>query len=425
MQEKWIIEGPRTLSGEVRISGMKNAALPIIFACLLNPEPCMLYNVPDVTDVHLSMKILQDAGAEVTRLGKNQWRVHAKCVSPGRSHPEDVQRLRASTYLMGTELGRCGKTEVARPGGCNFADRPVDQHIKAFEALGALNLVGQDTLSLVASDAGPGRLKGGTIIFDLESVGATCNAIMASALAEGTTIIEGAAREPHIVDLANFLNECGADIKGAGTSVIRINGKETLHGCTYTVESDMIEAGTFLALVSSTGGDVLLRDVIPQHLTSMTSKLRDMGVILEESENSIRVISTGKIGPSQITAKPYPAFPTDMQPQFVSILATAQGSSIVKDDVYPTRFQYTAELEKMGASIKVENGAAYIKGVKQLKGAAVNAQDLRAGAALLIAALRAAGKTELTGVDKIARGYEDFVEKLNRLGADIRIENNP
>ena len=418
---KLIVTGGSPLHGSVRTSGMKNAALPILFACLLNTETCVIRNLPRVTDIDCSLHILETAGAEIHWIDKDTVSINAAGARYGLSDPSDVQRLRGSLYLMGAELGRFGHSKIARPGGCNFAPRPIDQHKKAFTSMGAVIMEGQDFIW--ADSQNPKEpLEGGYVSFDIQSVGATANAILAATLAKGYSEIENAAKEPHIVDLANFLNACGAEIRGAGTSTIKIRGVERLHGCTYEIIPDMIEAGTLLVMAAGAGGDVTVTNVIPQHLKTVTAKLIEAGMQIEDLGDALRIRSAGNVAPAVVKAAPYPNFPTDMQPQFAALLSVCNGESVIEDNVFTSRFQYVEALNRMGASIEYDSdhGRALITGVKYLTGAKVTATDLRAAAALVIAALIAKGESEITGIDKLKRGYEDIVEKLSGLGAVIR-----
>ncbi len=421
-ETKLIVTGGSPLHGEIHVSGMKNAALPILFGCLLNENPCIIRNLPKVTDIELTMQILECAGVSIRRIDDSSVEIDAKNARPMKAPPELVRMMRGSSYVLGAELGRFGHTKISQLGGCAFAPRPIDQHKKAFTCLGAVVMDGEQ---FVFADAETGdRLRGGNIVFDIQSVGATVNAILAATLADGQTTIENAAREPHIVDLANFLNTCGADIRGAGTSIIKIRGVDSLHGCTYAVAPDMIEAGTYLAMVAGTGGDVIVKDIIPQHLKSVCSKLIEMGVEIDDQGDAIRIRSDGILDPVRITAAPYPSFPTDLQPQFGALLSIGLGESIIIDEVFKSRFQYVEGLNKMGADIQAdtERGMAVINGVKYLTGAKVQGTDLRASAALLTAALMAKGESEVTGIDKLKRGYENIVEKLIGIGASLREE---
>ncbi|MBO5970208.1 MAG: UDP-N-acetylglucosamine 1-carboxyvinyltransferase [Clostridia bacterium] len=416
--KKILVRGGKPLYGNINISGMKNAALPIIFASILVGDRCVVENLPPVSDVELSLKILETMGATVEHLGNNTVAIDTKNFVNGTAPLEMVSKLRGSTYLLGSELGRFGEARVGSSGGCDFGSRPIDQHIKGFCALGA-KFESCDTYNFVK--AGHGGLYGASVYLDIASVGATVNVMLAATLAKGKTTIENAAREPHIVDVANFLNMCGARITGAGTSVIKIIGVEELHGCNYTILPDMIEAGTYMAAVAASGGRVSIRGVIPKHMETVTAKLLEMGVDVEIYEDIITVSRYVRPGPANVKTYFYPGFPTDMQPQFVALLTVANGTSVVTESVWESRFQYVEELEKMGADITVEGNRATINGVARLKAAEVSATDLRAGAALIIAGLTAEGETKVAGVEKIERGYDDIVGKLKSLGADVEL----
>lgn len=416
--KKILVRGGKPLYGNINISGMKNAALPIIFASILVGDRCVVENLPPVSDVELSLKILETMGATIERLGNNTVAIDTKNFVNGTSPVEMVSKLRGSTYLLGSELGRFGEARVGSSGGCDFGSRPIDQHIKGFSALGA-KFESCDTYNYVK--AGPGGLFGAPVYLDIASVGATVNVMLAATLAKGKTTIENAAREPHIVDVANFLNMCGARITGAGTSVIKVIGVEELHGCNYTILPDMIEAGTYMAAVAASGGRVSIRGVIPKHMETVTAKLLEMGVDVEIYEDIITVSRYVRPGPANVKTYFYPGFPTDMQPQFSALLSVANGTSVVTESVWESRFQYVDELKKMGADITVEGNRATINGVVRLKAADVSATDLRAGAALLIAGLTAEGETKLAGVEKIERGYDDIVGKLKSIGAEVEL----
>ena len=413
--EKIVINGGNKLYGDIYIDGMKNAALPIIFACILTGDKCVIENLPPVSDINISLEILRSIGASVRLLNKTTAEIDTTHVIGGTSPYDLASKMRASTYLLGAELGRFGSTKVGWPGGCDFSSRPIDQHLKGFEALGAIYNGEGGYICLDAPDG----LKGTTIYCDVISVGATCNMILASVLADGTTVIENAAREPHIVDLANFLNTCGADIYGAGTNTIRIRGVKKLHGCEYAIIPDMIEAGTFMAAVAATGGRVNVRNVIPKHVESITAKLIEMGACVEEHDDYISVTSTGRLNRANVKTLPYPGFPTDMQPQLAALMCTAEGISTVSEGIWDHRFKYADELRKMGAQFMVEGKSATIVGTKRLNGAIVRSVDLRAGAALVIAGLAAEGQTTLEGLETLDRGYYDIVGKLRSVGADI------
>ena len=413
---KYIIHGGRPLMGEVTISGAKNAAVAIIPAALLVDGVCRIENIPQISDVTLLFSILEELGARVRVLNRHTVEIDSRHVHSTQPSFELVRRIRASYYLLGALLGRFGKATVAMPGGCNFGVRPIDQHVKGFRAMGAEVTEG----NLVQAVAKGGRLTGAAVYLDMVSVGATMNIMMAAALAEGTTTIENAAKEPHIVDLANFLNSMGADIMGAGTDVIKIRGVERLSGGTYSIIPDQIEAGTYMAAVAAAGGEVLIKNVIPKHLDCITAKLVEMGVDVEEQDDAVLVRRDGPISRVNVKTMPYPGFPTDMQPQIAAVLCLAQGTSVLTEGGWENRYRYVDEFRRMGAHIQVDGKVAVIEGVEQLTGAPVHACDLRAGAAMVIAGLSAKGVTEVDGIYHIERGYETLVEKLSAVGADIR-----
>lgn len=419
MPQKIVIQGGIPLHGKVSISGMKNAALPILFASVLVQEECVLENIPEVSDIEDSLQILKEMGAFVERLSPVSVRIRTAALKQGTAPYELVKRMRGSTYLLGAELGRFHKATVGWPGGCDFGNRPLDQHMKGFEALGATVTNGNGLIHLDA----PNGLCGHSVYFDVVSVGATVNLLLAATLTPGVTVIDNAAREPHIVDLANFLNSCGANITGAGTSTVKVRGVEKLHGCTYTIIPDMIEAGTFMVAAAATGGEVLIESVIPKHVESVSAKLSEMGVIIEEYDESILVKATDGLRNINIKTQPYPGFPTDMHPQFAPLLCLSDGISCIQEGVWENRFRYVEELRKMGATAILDNRTATFVGNQKLMGAPVDAMDLRAGAALVIAGLAADGVTEIRGVQYIKRGYVNFVEKLRSLGAWIREES--
>ncbi|MBQ8208591.1 MAG: UDP-N-acetylglucosamine 1-carboxyvinyltransferase [Clostridia bacterium] len=416
--ERYIVNGGHELHGDVEISGMKNAALPIVVASILTGEKCTIENLPAISDVKKSLDILEAMGAEITYINENCVTIDSANVKGGISPYELVSKMRGSTYLIGAELARFKKAKVGWPGGCDFGVRPIDQHIKGFEALGAKVTLDTEN-GYIYADAENG-LHGNSVYFDVVSVGATINMMIAAVLAKGKTVIENAAREPHIVDLANFFNTCGAKITGAGTSVIKITGVEELHGCTYAIIPDMIEAGTFMAAVSATGGKICVKNVIPKHMESVSAKLEEMGMAIEEHDDSITIEKVKPLKKINIKTLPYPGFPTDMHPQLTAVLCCAEGMSTVSEGVWENRFRYVEELQKMGADITVEGVSAKVNGVEQLKGAEVKAVDLRAGAAMIIAGLAAKGTTEITNIMSIERGYDDIVGKLKSLGADIQ-----
>ena len=419
---KYIVQGGTKLSGSVTISGAKNAAVAILPATLLVSGPCRIENVPDISDVRLLLEILRDMGAEIRRYGRNTLEIDCTRARNATAPIELVRRIRASYYLIGAELGRFGHAHVAMPGGCNFGVRPIDQHIKGFEAMGAMV---EQAGGYVCADAPKGGLRGGHVYLDIVSVGATMNILLAAVLCSGMTIIENCAKEPHIVDLANFLNAMGAQISGAGTDVIKVRGVKALHGGCYSIIPDQIEAGTYMAAAAAVGGDVLIENVIPKHLDCITAKLREIGADITEYDDAIRVESAYRLHRANVKTMPYPGFPTDMQPQMTALLSIADGTSFVSEGVWDNRFRYVEQLTRMGASIKVEGKMAVIEGVEQLKGAPVRADDLRAGAAMIIAGLIAKGTTEIEEISHIDRGYENIVEKLTGLGADIRRVDRP
>lgn len=418
--DKFIITGGRRLTGEVEISGAKNAAVALIPAVILSDEPCVLENVPNISDVNISMRILREMGAEVVQLTPNSYRIDATKIEKFCVPYETARKMRASYYFLGALLGKFGKARVSMPGGCPLGDRPIDQHLKAFAAIGAKYKVDQGMIDLTSE-----KLCGSQIFFDVVSVGATMNAMLAAVKAEGLTVIENAAKEPHIVDLANFLNSMGANIMGAGTDVIKIRGVESLHGATYSVIPDQIEAGTFMVAAAATGGDVLIKNVIPKHLESITKKLEKIGVNIEQFDESIRVWVDGPLVKTSVKTTPHPGFPTDMQPQIATLLTLAEGTSIVTEGVWEQRFRYVDELRRMGADISVDGKVAVIEGTGKLMGAPVKACDLRAGAALIIAGLAATGVTEIEDIFHIERGYDCMEGKLRKLGADIEKKSFP
>ncbi len=414
--QKYIVRGGRPLYGEVRISGAKNAAVAIIPAALLVDGVCRIENIPQISDVTVLLKILQQLGANVRFLNQTDVEIDCSHIRTTRVPQELAHKLRASYYLIGALLGRFGSAEVSMPGGCNFGGvRPIDQHVKGFAAMGADIREGD----FIVAKAQNGRMKGANVYLDVVSVGATMNIMMAAALADGVTVIENAAKEPHIVDLANFLNLMGANIKGAGTDTIRVFGVNRLHGGAYAIIPDQIEAGTYMTAVAATGGEVLVRGIIPKHMDCITAKLQEMGVEVEEKDDTLLIRRNGPLMRTNVKTLPYPGFPTDMQPQITTVLALAQGTSIVTEGVWDNRYRYVGELTRMGAQIHVEGRTAIIEGVRRLTPATVQAFDLRAGAAMVVAALAAAGKSEILNVQYIERGYEDIIGKLRALGADI------
>ena len=418
-----MIRGGRRLFGEVTVSGAKNAAVAIIPAALLVDGVCRIENIPQISDVTLFFSILEELGAKVRVLNRHAIEIDCHAIHSTRPSYDLARRIRASYYLLGALLGRFGQATVAMPGGCNFGVRPIDQHIKGFTTMGAEVSVEGGFIHTAAKN---GRLTGAPVYLDVVSVGATMNIMMAAALADGVTTIENAAKEPHIVDLANFLNSMGADIKGAGTDSIKIRGVERLTGGSYCIIPDQIEAGTYMAAVAATGGELLLKNVIPKHMDCISAKLMEMGVTVEEEDDTLLVRRTGPLLKANVKTLPYPGFPTDMQPQITAVLALAQGTSLVTEGVYgANRFKYVDELKRLGAHIQVDGKVAVVEGVPQLVGAPIQACDLRAGAALVIAGLAAQGKTELSHIQYIERGYEDLVGKLRAVGADISLVDVP
>ncbi|MBP3508264.1 UDP-N-acetylglucosamine 1-carboxyvinyltransferase [Oscillibacter sp.] len=415
---KYIVQGGKPLFGEVEISGAKNAAVAIIPAALLVDGVCRIENIPQISDVTMSLKILEQLGAGIRSINPHTVEIDCTHIHTTRTSYELSRKIRASYYLIGALLGRFGQAEVAMPGGCNFGGvRPIDQHVKGFTALGAKVVVEG---GFIHASAKAGHLKGANIYLDVVSVGATMNIMMAAVMAEGNTVIENAAKEPHIVDLANFLNSMGANIRGAGTDTIKIRGVERLTGGSYAIIPDQIEAGTYMAAVAAAGGQVLVKNIIPKHMDCITAKLVEMGVEVEEKEDTLLVRRTERLQKANIKTLPYPGFPTDMQPQITACLSLAEGTSLVTEGVWSSRYRYVDELKRMGANIQVDDKTAVVEGVDHLTGAPIQAYDLRAGAALVIAALAAHGQSEISNVQYIERGYEDIVSKLRAIGADIR-----
>lgn len=412
--EQYVVKGGVPLRGEVSIGGAKNAALGILAAAIMTDETVTIENVPNVRDTRVLLQAIEGIGAKVKYIYNNTVQINGGSISDLNVEYEYIRKIRASYYLLGALLGKYKESNVALPGGCNIGSRPIDQHLKGFKALGAKVNIDHGVVSAKAEN-----LVGGHIYFDVVTVGATINLMMASCMAEGETILENAAKEPHIVDVANFLNAMGANIKGAGTDVIRIKGVNRLHGCTYSIIPDQIEAGTFMMAAAATRGDIIIKDVIPKHLESITAKLLEMGCKLVEGDDWIRVIAEGEVGSTNVKTLPYPGFPTDMQPQIAVALALAKGSSMVTESIFENRFKYVDELNRMGAKIKVEGNTAYIEGVEKFTSAQLSAPDLRAGAALVIAALAADGISQIDDIEYIQRGYEDFEGKLSALGAII------
>ncbi len=413
---KYVINGGKPLNGEVIISGAKNAAVAIIPAALLADGPCRIENIPKIIDVTLQLQILRELGAKVKLINSTTVEIDSTSIGKSDNAYELMRRIRSSYYLIGVLLGKHKHAQVAMPGGCNFGGvRPIDQHVKGFEALGATISVKN---GFIHADAENGLI-GSHIYMDVVSVGATINIMLAAVLAEGNTVIENAAKEPHIVDLANFLNAMGANVKGAGTDVIKIRGVKSMKGGTYTIIPDQIEAGTYMTAVAATGGQVLIKNVIPKHLECITAKLLEMGVEVCEYDDAVLVTRTGELQKTNVKTLPYPGFPTDMQPQMTTALCLANGTSIITEGVWDNRYRYADELNKMGANITVDGKVAIVEGVKELTGAPVRAYDLRAGAAMVIAGLAAQGTTHIEQITNIERGYENIVEKFLALGADI------
>ncbi len=412
--DKFVIKGGNPLVGEVEIGGAKNAALAILTAAIMTDEPVTVENIPDVSDINVLLEAISVIGATTERIDRHTVRINGSTIGSISVDYEFIKKIRASYYLLGALLGKYKRAEVPLPGGCNIGSRPIDQHLKGFRALGATVEIRHGVIVASAEN-----LHGAHIFMDMVSVGATINIMMAAALAQGNTIIENAAREPHVVDTANFLNSMGANIKGAGTDVIRIRGVEKLHRSSYAIVPDMIEAGTYMFAAAATKGDVLVKNVIPKHLEAMTAKLVEIGCDVEEFDDAVRITAKHRLGRTHVKTLPYPGFPTDMQPQISVVLGLAEGTSIVTESIFENRFKYVDELARMGASIKVEGNTAIIDGIATLTGARINAPDLRAGAALVIAGLAAEGITVVEDIVYIERGYEDFDKKLRLLGAEI------
>lgn len=412
--DQYIIKGGSPLVGEVEIGGAKNAALAILAAATMTDETVLIENLPDVRDTNVLMQAMESIGTKLERIDRHTVKINASTIGSLIVENEYIKKIRASYYLLGALLGKYKRAEVALPGGCNIGSRPIDQHIKGFKALGADVKIAHGRIIAEAE-----KLSGSHIYMDVVSVGATINIMMAAALAQGQTIIENAAKEPHVVDLANFLNSMGANIKGAGTDVIRIRGVEKLHHTEYSVIPDQIEAGTFMFAAAATKGDVTVKNVIPKHLESISAKLMEIGCEIKESDDEVRVVASKPLSHTHVKTLAYPGFPTDMQPQIAVTLALSSGTSIVTESIFENRFKYVDELAKMGASIKVEGNTAIIDGVSKYTGAHISAPDLRAGAALVIAGMAAEGITIVDDIVFIERGYEDFDEKLRGLGAQI------
>lgn len=417
--EKLLITGGKPLKGTVAISGAKNAVVAIIPAALLVKGVCRIENVPDISDVDIIVKMISSLGAKVERDGSNTLIIDSSDLKTYVADPVLAAKMRASYYLMGALLGRFGKAKVPPPGGCNFGTRPIDQHLKSFECLGC-KVSCDDTFVNIDGD----ELGGGNVYFDVVSVGATINAILAAVLAPGKTVLENCAKEPHVVDLANFLNSMGASIRGAGTDIIKIKGVESLSGGTYSIIPDQIEAGTYMAAAIATRGNVLIKNVIPKHLEAITAKFEEMGVTIEEFDEEVRVSCDKPLRSIRVKTMPYPGFPTDLQPQMVVLLATVEGTSVVTEGVWDSRFQYVEQLKKMGMKIKVDGIVATIEGGSEILPSCVSATDLRAGASMIIAALASNGLSEISELRHIDRGYEHIVDKLLAIGADIKRVND-
>jgi len=413
---KYVIRGGRPLSGEVSVSGAKNAALGVIAASSLVEGVTRIENIPKILDVTLMLEILRELGAKVRLVNGSTVEIDSTSIVNTSASYEAMRKIRGSYYFIGALLGRFGHAVVAMPGGCDLGVRPIDQHIKGFEALGAEVKVKSGFIHATARE---GRLKGAHVYFDVITVGATINVMIAATMADGLTVIENAAKEPHVVDTANFLNSMGANITGAGTDVIKIRGVESLHGGTYSIIPDQIEAGTYIAAVAAAGGSVLVKNVIPKHLECITAKFSEIGMNFEEYDDALLVSRTGKLMKTNVKTLPYPGFPTDMQPQITAALCLAEGTSVVTEGIYDNRFKYVDELKRMGAKIQVDGKVAVVEGIESFSGAPLCACDLRAGAALVIAGLAAKGTTEIRGVHHIERGYEKMVEKVRGLGGDI------
>lgn len=412
--DQYVIRGGNPLVGEVEIAGAKNAALPIISAAIMADEPVTLENLPDVNDINVLLESIEKIGARVERLDRHTVRINGATIRDCSVDYEYIKKIRASYYLLGALLGKYRSAEVPLPGGCNIGSRPIDQHLKGFRAIGADVTISHGTIFARAA-----HMHGAHIFMDIVSVGATINIMMAASRADGRTIIENAAKEPHVVDAANFLNSMGANIKGAGTDVIRIVGVPSFHGSTYSIVPDMIEAGTYMCAAAATKGDIVIKNIIPKHLDSISAKLTEIGCQIEEFDDSVRVVASRRLSRTHVKTQPYPGFPTDMQPQIGVVLSLSNGTSIVTESIFENRFKYVDELARMGANIKVEGNTSIIDGVPQLTGARIASPDLRAGAALVIAALAAEGCTVIDDIIYIQRGYEDFERKLRSLGAEI------
>lgn len=423
--EKIVIAGGKPLRGTIEVSGMKNAAVAIVFGTILAEGKCVLGNIPMISDISDAFEILTSVGAVVKRIDKTTYEIDTTRYTPCAAPYDLVKKFRASYYILGAELGRFGKARAAYPGGCDLGLRPIDQHIKGFKALGAdveLATTGGN-INITTED---GCLYGDSVYLDVASVGATINIMLAACRAKGTTVIDNAAREPHVVDLANFLNSCGADISGAGTEVIKIRGVDSMHGVNYDIIPDMIEAGTYMIAAAATGGDLMVTNVIPKHLDTVTAKLLEMGINVEEFDDSVRVSGVGCTPKgTYVKTAPYPGFPTDMNPQIGVLMSVSEGESVIKEGVWDNRFRYIDELIRMGADVNSDSRSATFRGVKKLHGTPISACDLRAGAAFIIAGLMAEGITEIDNIYHIQRGYEDIVGKLKKVGANIELRYVP
>ena len=417
--KEFVIKGGQPLHGEVEIAGAKNAALGLLAAAIMADEDVCVRNIPDVSDVNTLVEAIQDTGARVNRLNRHEVILNGSTIRSYVVNNRYIRRMRAGYYMLGALLGKYHYAEVALPGGCTIGSRPIDQHLKGFEALGAKTSI-RNSMVLVEAE----ELHGANIYFDTVTVGATINVMLAAVFAKGRTVLENAAKEPHVVDVANFLNSMGARIKGAGTDVIRIDGVAKLHGTDYSVIPDQIEAGTFMAAAAATRGDVMVKSVIPKHLECISQKLREIGCTVQEYDDAVRVSVNRPLRSAKIKTLPYPGFPTDMQPQIAVVLCTANGTSTVNETIFENRFKYVGELNRMGTDVSVEGNIAIISGVSELHGAQLVAPDLRAGAALVIAALAAQGESVVEDVNYILRGYEDFVEKLQQLGGTINVADS-
>lgn len=413
--EKFIIGGGVPLQGEVGISGAKNAAVAILPATILAADCCVIENLPDISDVTTCLAMLQDLGAVVKRITRCSYEIDTTHINKTTVLDSLARKMRASYYFLGSILGRFGEACVPMPGGCDLGQRPVDQHLKAFASLGATDRVDYGMINVQAA-----KLEGSHVFFDTVSVGATINAMLAAVMANGKTVLENVAKEPHVVDVANFLNTMGADVRGAGTDVIKIRGVKNMHGGTYSIIPDQIEAGTYMVMSAITGGNILVRNVIPKHLEPITAKLERAGAIIDEYDEAVRVTRPGTLTAVNIKTMPHPGFPTDMQPITAALLSLAEGTSLVTEGIFENRFRYVDELLRMGANIQVEGSTAVIEGVSKLKAAPTKAWDLRAGVAMVLSALAAEGTSEVENIAHIERGYECIVEKISALGADIK-----